>query len=140
MNGHEGHDRRSIGDLLKELRDESIVLMRQEVALAKAEVAEKIQRTMKNTGYIAVGGAVAFAGLFFLLLAASQAIAGILVAAGAADMAPWLAPLIVGVIVGIAGLLMVMKGKKTLEKESIAPEHTVGTLKDNKQWVKEKLQ
>src|SRR5688500_13231286 len=39
---------RSIADLLKELRDESPMLLRQEVALAKTEMAEKATAYGKN--------------------------------------------------------------------------------------------
>src|SRR5687767_11341854 len=58
---------RSIADLLKELRDESSNLLRQEVALAKTEMAEKAADYGKNAASIATGGAVAYAGALLLL-------------------------------------------------------------------------
>jgi hypothetical protein len=63
-------DGRSMVELLKELRDETVTLMRQEVALAKVELSEKAVRYGRNIAYLAIGGLILYAGLLFLLAAA----------------------------------------------------------------------
>src|SRR4029434_2482433 len=104
----------SVANLIKELRDEALLLVRQEVALAKTEMSEKIGRTLRNTAYAIAGALVAFLGSVFIL----QAVTGLTgIGLRAAGVAPehclWLAPLIVGVVVAAHGLSFVTKGSVT---------------------------
>src|ERR1043166_8842269 len=48
----------SLGELFSELIQDAAILVRQEVALAKAEVSRKISSVGKKAGIIAVGGAI----------------------------------------------------------------------------------
>jgi len=60
---------RSIGQLLKELTQESSTLLKQEVNLAKTEMSEKVSRVGTNTAAVGVGGAVALLGAMALVAA-----------------------------------------------------------------------
>lgn len=134
-------DGRSITGLIKELRDETTTLMRQEVALAKTEMSEKLSRLTRNVTYLAVGGGIAFAGLIILLMAAAAGTYVALLAAGLSHMTSgWLAPLIVGGIVAVLGYAFVQKGLSTLRHESLVPQRTKESLEHDKQWLKEKVQ
>jgi hypothetical protein len=129
----------SIPDLIKELRDEALLLVRQEVALAKTEMSEKIGRTLRNTAYMIAGALVAFLGLVFILQAVT-ALTGVgLKAAGVApEQCLWLAPLIVGVVVAVIGTIFVTKGIATLKNETLVPEKTIDSLKGDKAWIQSK--
>jgi hypothetical protein len=129
---------RSIGELLKELRDESGLLLRQEVALAKTELGEKAAKAGRNAAYIAVGGAVAYAGVLFLLLAVTAVLYVILKAMGVETHGLWIAPLIVGLAVAVVGYVLIQKGISTLKNESLVPEKTTQSLKEDKQWLQDK--
>jgi hypothetical protein len=61
----------NILDFVKSLRDDITGLIRDEVALAKTEIGEKVATASRNVGYLAVGALVAYAGLIFLLVAVS---------------------------------------------------------------------
>jgi hypothetical protein len=129
----------SIADLIKELRDEGLLLVRQEVALAKTEMSEKIGRTLRNTAYALAGALVAFLGLVFVLQAVTALVGVGLKAAGLApEQCLWLAPLIVGVVVTIIGTTLVTKGIATLKNESLVPEKTIDSLKGGKAWIQSK--
>ena len=54
-------DERSIGDLFSELANETGTLIRQEVALAQAEITQKATDAGKNAASIAIGGFVGYA-------------------------------------------------------------------------------
>ncbi len=137
---HDHDDARSLTDLLKELRDESTLLFRQEVALAKTEMTDKASRTGRNVAFLAVGGAVAYAGLLIILMAAVVGLYLGLNAAGLSNATSgWLAPLIVGGVVAAIGYGLIQKAISTLKHESLAPERTVETMQDNKNWIKEKV-
>jgi len=132
-------EERSIGQLLKELRDETTTLLRQEVELAKTEMAEKASRTGKNLGSLAVGGGVAFLGALALLAAVIYGLTSILNQFMSVGVAIWLAPLIVGLVLAAIGYSLVQKALATLKQESLTPQKTTQTLQENKEWLKAKM-
>jgi hypothetical protein len=133
-------DNRSISDLLRELRDEGTLLFRQEIALAKTEVTQKATVAGRNVAYLAAGGLVAFLGAFFILFGVTALLYGGLAAAGLSrEVAGWLAPLIVGVVVALIGYALVQKAINTLRHESLVPEQTMQSLQEDKQWVQQKV-
>jgi uncharacterized membrane protein len=134
------HNGRSATELVKDLRDEVTHLIRQEVALARVEVSEKVSRMIRNTAYLMTGGAIAFAGLIILLMAASAGLYVGLWAAGLSHATSgWLAPLIVGLVVGVVGYGFVQKAISTFKHESLVPERTAESMEQNKEWIKEKV-
>jgi len=141
VNAPSGADSRSesIADLIKELRDDALLLVRQEVALAKTEMSEKIGAAFRNIAYAIAGGLVAFLGLVFILQAVTALIGVGLKAAGvASEQCLWLAPLIVGVVVAVIGTILVTKGIATLKSETLVPEKTIESLKGDKAWIQSK--
>jgi hypothetical protein len=133
--GAEPGDRSLVG-LIKSLRDEATTLFRQEVALAKAELAQKFRVLALNAGLLVGGAAVALAGLLFLLFAAVAALRMGLIAAGMTGAgAWWLAALIVGMVVAGIGSVLVFKGVNTLRHESVTPRKTMESLQENTQWL-----
>ena len=121
-------DDRSLGELFGELSRETSELFRKEVALAKAELTQKANQVGVDIGFLAAGGAVAYAG-FLALVAAVILLLG--------EAIPlWLSALIVGLLVGAAGGLLVRQGLQRLKTVSPAPEQTVETLKEDAEWLK----
>jgi hypothetical protein len=133
-------EERSIADLLRELRDESVMLFRQEITLAKTEMSEKVSRVSRNAAYIAMGGGIVGAGALFVLLAVTAGLYLIMIAAGASPgLSLWLSPLIVGVVVALVGYIFIKKGQHTIKNEPVTPEKTVQSLKEDKEWTESKL-
>ena len=131
---------RSIGQLLKDLRDETQLLLRQEVALAKTEMTEKFIKLARNAAYMVIGGVILYTAALFLLIAAA---CGVVVGLRAADIEPnvysWLAPLIVAAVVGILGVVLVMKAINAFRHESMMPEKTMASIQENKEWIEHKM-
>ncbi|MEY4941479.1 MAG: hypothetical protein RIQ93_3214, partial [Verrucomicrobiota bacterium] len=125
----------SIPSLLRELRDESLTLLRQEVSLAKTELKDNVSRVGRHSAKIAVGGFVAYAGVIVLLIGLGQLLGAGLTRAGVdPDLAQWLAPTLVGLVVALIGWGMVSKAKHALTDDPLAPHQTIASLKENKQW------
>jgi len=124
---------RSLGELFADLAKESSVLVRQEVALAKAELTQKAGQVGKDIGFLAVGGLVLYAGLLAI-------IAAIIILIGSLGVPWWLSALLVGLIVAGAGYFLVQRGLQALKRENLAPQQTIETLKEDAQWVKEQVQ
>jgi uncharacterized membrane protein YqjE len=125
-------DERSLGELFSDLARETSTLVRQEVQLAKTEMTQKATAVGKDIGFLAVGGAVAYAGLLAL-------IATIIIILGMAGLPWWLAALIVTVVVLAIGGFLVQRGLTALKHETMAPEQTIQTLKEDRQWAKEQM-
>lgn len=129
----------SIGELIRELRDQSTTLLRQEIELAKVETTEKARLLGRSGAILGIGGLVAYLGCLFALLGISFLLSAGLVKAGWNDVhARWLGPLIVGVVVGIAGYVMIRKGLHTFKRESLIPQQTLQSLQESQEWAKQK--
>jgi hypothetical protein len=133
-------DQPTIGELLKDLRGESTLLLREEIALAKKEISEKISSTALNLTYVVGGALVAYVAITFLFLAISSVIAQALVDQGIGiGWAIFLGLLIVALVIGAVSAAMIVKGVQTLKKQSLIPEKTVETLKEDKTWAQNKI-
>lgn len=134
-------DERSIVTLVKNLRDETTTLLKQEVDLAKTEMSEKAAKIGRNVAYLAVGGLVAYAGVLFVLLGLSLLVSWGLERAGLSrEVALWLGPALIGLLVGLVGFVLVQKARHTLSNESLKPEKTIQSLKEDKVWTQQKFQ
>jgi uncharacterized membrane protein YqjE len=119
----------SIGELVKDLASETSTLVRQEIDLAKAEMAERGKRAGKGAGML---GAAALVGLL-----AAGALTACLIAALDLAVATWLAALIVTVVfAAIAGALAMTGRKQIREAAPPVPEQAIDSVKEDVQWAK----
>ena len=120
---------RPIGELLKQLSQETTTLVRQELELAKAEMAEKGKRAGVGAGM--------FGGAGVAVLLALIALSGALVAALDTAMPTWLAALIVGLVwAAVAGVLALQGRQRVQQATPPAPQQTVDTVKEDVEWAK----
>ena len=125
--------RPSIGELVSTLSEKLSLLIRDEIRLAKAELAVKAKHAGTGAGLIAVA---AFLGFFAFAVLIATAILGL---ANAVD--PWLAALIVAVVLLALAATFAVLGKKALEQGSPpVPERTQASIKADVAAVKEGLQ
>ena len=133
VDGHNG--RRSIGVLLRALAEGSATLMRGEVRLAQIEIGAAVTGLGKGTALVATGGVLAFLGSLSL-------VAGIVLLIGdqwlPADLY-WVAALIVLVIAGAIAMWFAKRGIAMLSPSQLAPTETATTLKEDKEWLKQRL-
>lgn len=133
-------DSESLGTLVKKLRDDTILLFREEIELAKAETSSKLARCGRNAGYGGLGAALALAGVLALIAAASTGVYAGLIAAGVSQLVSiWLAPLIVGLVAAGVGYALIQKAVTAISNEPVVPQRTARTLQENKEWIKEKM-
>lgn len=124
-------EERSLGELFSELANETGTLVRQEVALAQAEITQKASSVGKNVGYLVVGGAVGYAAALALIAALIIGLANFIPA--------WAAALIVGVVVGMIAYMMISSALTKLKRTELTPRETVETLKEDAQWLKNQV-
>ena len=127
-NNNDLHDR-PVGDLLKQLSQETTTLVKQEIDLAKAELSEKGKQAGIGAGMFGGAGVGGLMALIFLSLAA--------VAALDTAMETWLAALIVGAVWTIVAGILALQGKnKVQEAVPPAPEQAIESTKEDVEWAK----
>lgn len=127
--------------LLRDLRDETSTLIQQELALAKAELKENTAKITSHATQVAIGGFVAYAGVIVLLIGLGRLVASVLVRFGLdADLAQWLAPSVLGLVVAIVGAGMLSRAKHAMANDDITPNQTIDTMRETKDWAQNKLQ
>lgn len=122
---------RSLGSLFSELTRETATLFRQEVRLAKAELADKAKQAGRGATEMVAGGLVLFVAFQALVAAAILGLALV--------VQPWLAAVIVGVALALVGILVLSRGLANIRSDNLAPKRTIDTLRDNTRWAKEQL-
>lgn len=126
---------RSIGGLIKDLTYEITSLVRKEAELAKAEASEKVSQVGAGVAALAIAAVLLLVGLIVLMDAAVVGIGYLL----PPPMAPWLAPLIVGGVVAIIGLIMVMKGRSNLRATNLTPDRTMDSIRKDRAVAQEQM-
>jgi uncharacterized membrane protein YqjE len=120
---------RPVGELLKQLSEETTTLVKQELELAKAEMAEKGRQAGTGAGLFGGAGVTGLLALISLTLA--------LIFALATGMDDWIAALIVTVLWGAVAGVLAMTGKEKLKEAGPpVPEQTVETVKEDVEWAK----
>jgi fatty acid desaturase len=114
---------RTLGQLVADATHDISSIVRGEVALAKAEIRADATRAGLGAGMFFAAGTLAFLALILLLIAAAYG----LVAAG---LAPWLAFLIVAVVLLVVGAILALIGKHSFDNLKGRPERAIKSTQD----------
>jgi hypothetical protein len=119
---------RGLGELVKELANQTSTLVRQEIKLAQAEATQKGKLAGRGAGKLA-GAAVAA----LLMLGALTALA---IVALDSFVALWLAILIVTLVWAAVAAVLAQSGRNELRSATPPVPQTVETVKEDIQWAK----
>jgi uncharacterized membrane protein YqjE len=122
-------DERSVGELVQALTQQTSALVRHEMRLAQVELQEKGKRVGMGAGMFGGAGLVALYGVGALIAAAIIGLGTLL--------EPWLAAVIVGVVLlAVAGVLA-LTGKKQVDRGTPPlPEQAIESTKRDLDEVK----
>lgn len=124
----QAEDTRSLGAILADVANDLRSLVRDELALAKAEARQAMDRIRSGITLAAVGAVLAAAGLNALVAAAILGLATV--------WAPWLAALVVGGATVLLGAGLAMAGLRNLRAGALLPDRTVRTVQDDVRAMK----
>jgi len=119
----------SFGELVGEVASQSAALVRDEVALARRELQEKLKTVRSVASFVIIGTITA--------LIAAMALCAAVIIALAEHVGPWQSALIVGLILGMTAGVIILIGVSRLKRTSLKPVQTIETLEENKEWLKE---
>jgi uncharacterized membrane protein len=114
-------EEQSLRTLVKQLGTDASLLVRQEVQLARQEVEEKLSKATKEVAALAAGAAIAYVGLMGIT-------AGVILVLSLA-MAAWIAALIVGAVLVLAGGALVLIGKYGLGQFDPMPRRAMQSVR-----------
>jgi len=120
---------RPLGEVAKDLTSDLSLLVRQEIELAKAEMADK--------GRTAAPGFAMFGGAGIVALCAAGALTAFLVLVFSLFLPEWAAAVLVGVSLTAVAYVLVRQGKERVsDAGKPVPEQTIETVKEDVEWTK----
>jgi len=119
---------RSLGDLFADLSQQTSLLIRQEVQLARTELSQKATQAGRAGAMLGAGGAVANAAL----LTFTATVVLLLVQIG---LDAWAAAGLTTVLLAAVGYVLVRNGLRKL-RQPIVPVDTIDSIKETAQWLK----
>ena len=120
---------RPLGEVARDLTRDVSLLVRQEVELAKAEMAQKGRVAAPGLGMI---GGAGVAGLM-----AAGALTAFLILTLSIFLPDWSSALIVGAVLAVVTYVLVKQGKERVQKAGApVPEQTIETVKEDVEWAK----
>jgi hypothetical protein len=119
----------SLGELVGGLATDVQDLVRGEIALARSELDQKLQRVILAAIWLVGGALVGFAGLVVVLQGVAAALA--------LAIPTWAASLIVGVIIIVVGALFAKSGLGMLSLKTLVPDRAAANLQKDARMVKE---
>jgi protein-S-isoprenylcysteine O-methyltransferase Ste14 len=107
-------------------------LVRQEIDLAKTEVTSRATSVGRDAAMVGAGAALAYAALIVGLIGVATLLSDL-------GLTPWLAFVIVALVVGVIAAVLIQQGRTRLQRADLAPRETIETLKEDAAWAKERV-
>ena len=121
----------TIGELFRQLSTDTGELVRQEVALAKAEMRQTGATLARDGAKVGTALALALAGFLAITAFLVAGLGRIL------DGRYWLSALIIGVVFLVIGAVMARNAMADVKRRGLMPTQTAATLRDDATWAKQ---
>ena len=122
-----------LGELLRRFGQDAGTLIKQEITLAKLELRESVKGLAQDAGKLGAAAGLALFGGFALL-------AFVIIGLGDLIDNYWLSALIVAVLLLGAAAVLAKGALAHMKSNSLAPQETVQTLKEDQRWAKREVQ
>jgi uncharacterized membrane protein YqjE len=119
---------RSLSTIVQDIVGNVQGILRSEIRLAKTEIREEANKAARASTLFISGGVLGIYAVGLLLLT--------LVRALSVPLEPWLAALIVFVVVAVLSAVLLRAGIARFRRVNPTPDRTIETMKENVQWVK----
>jgi uncharacterized membrane protein YqjE len=121
----------SVGELVQQVSQQTAELVRKEMRLAQVELQEKGKRAGISAGMFGGAGVVALYGVGAVVAAVIMLVA--------TAIEPWVAALIVGVVLLASAGVVALLGKRQVEQATPAkPERAMESMQHDVEYVKER--
>ena len=131
-----GRDEPSLGRIVSDLARDVGTLVRQEVDLARCELAEKADEAKSGVTRAGAGGGLALIGALVLAGAAVLGLTFVLERWMRTLPAMALSALAVGLALAIVGVVLFRTGSKALSGDHLVPRRTLESIKEDARWAR----
>ena len=107
-------------------------LLRHELAVARYEISEELHKA--KVALVSVGAGIGIVSVGALLLIAMF----VHLLHTRTGLPLWSCYGMVGCLLAIVGIVMINSGKRIISRVDVVPPQTIGTMKENVRWIKEK--
>jgi uncharacterized membrane protein YqjE len=121
----------SLGELFKRVTTNTSELVRQEVALARAEMRENLATMAQDGARAGIGLGLALVGVLALTAFLIAGLGNLL------DDRYWLAALIVGVVFLAIGIVLARNALGDIKRHGLVPDQTAESLRQDAAWAKQ---
>jgi hypothetical protein len=125
-------DDRSLGQLFGDLSRQLGTLVQKEIELAKTEMTTRVTTVSRDAAMLGAGGALAYGALLIALV-------GVALLLWELGVTPWLAFLLVALVVGVIAAVLIQRGRAELQRTNLAPTKTIETIKEDAEWAKQQV-
>jgi uncharacterized membrane protein len=130
--GPPGADERETPEVLRSLVDNTQLLVKKEIELAKLEIKEIATARAMAIGFAAVAGVLGLYLGAFLGVTAAKALQLV--------VAEWLAWLIVSLVVLVVVVVLLLLAKRKMSTPSNTPDRTKADVEETIEWAKKRVQ
>ena len=120
---------RPVSDVLQDVLKNLQELVHSEVQLLRVEVREDATRALSGATWLGLGAINVFLAWMMLLWAAVFALAPV--------MPLWGATLVVSGFTAVVAVMLLVLGRRRLQRLRPQPERTIQTMKENLEWIKQ---
>lgn len=121
----------SIASLFGDMIGDAQQLVRKEFELAKYEIRGEVDKAKDGAISLAIGAAIAVVGAFLLIQMVVQLLIDL------ANLAPWLAYLIVGAPLALVGFFLLQRGSSRVQEVDPVPHETIENVRKDVAWIKD---
>jgi uncharacterized membrane protein YqjE len=129
--GPTGHVAPLVAGIVDDLQE----LIKQNLTLFKVEVREDLKKTRDAVSALGVGAGLAVVGGLHLTLMLVFLLEWLF----RPNLPLWVCFAIVGGVMAAVGVALLVRGKKKLDSFNPLPDETAEALKENVQWIKNKI-
>jgi len=132
-------DEPALGRIVSDLAQDVGTLVRQELDLARCEMAEKAEAVKSGATRAGVGGGLAFIGTLVLAGAAVLGLTYVLQRWMETLPAMAVSALAVGVVLSVVGLVLFRGGSRSLSGDHLLPRRTLESIKEDARWARKQF-
>ena len=122
---------RTFSEILQEMAGHLAEIVRSEIRLARVEMRQDFAQFARASVFLGAGAIFALYALGFVLLGVVYALA--------TSIAPWLAAVIVGGVVGLVATILLTVGRTKLRQADLRPDKTIRSVQENITWIKKQV-
>lgn len=123
----------SIGGLLRGILNDLRMLVREEIALARAEIREQVGHAKTAAITFGVCAVALLVGFVLLLAAAATSLAD------AMQWPVWAGLLAMALLLSIIGVAAYAMGRHQLHHVHAVPQETIASVKENAEWIAKRI-